>query len=359
MSYWTDIFTLETWSQAEAVSFGVSGFPAPTRGRGGYSEAMFNRIASGDIFLCYCKRPVQRWLGALRVLEGPFQSARPVWGFDKSGPARFPWRFEVEPVVALAPEYGLPGDVAARELMCLRKLGPKWGVYLQRSLNNVPEEDGTHLVELLQQPRPAREISIRQPKRATDRGLAAELEPNLIEAIAEAPVESIDPAPVVAADITRVHTEIQGKLRDIGKREGHDVWVADRGLSWQRGLLGDGCLESLPAVGPPESQRVMRNIDVIWFRRATAQPVALFEIENSTSVYSGLLRFNDVIIDYPITQAYIVADDGTRSKFQREIVRRTFAHSGLHDVTRFLTYEKVRELWERYQAVGPGADEWA
>jgi hypothetical protein len=66
-----------------------------------------------------------------------------------------------------------------------------------------------------------------------------------------------------------------------------------------------------------------------------------------------------VIIDYPITRAFIVAHDETRPKFQREISRRTFAHSGLHDVTLFLTYEKVRALWERYQAVGPGTDEWA
>ena len=27
----------------------------------------------------------------------------------------------------------------------------------------------------------------------------------------------------------RTHTEIQGKLRDIGLLEGFDVWVADRG----------------------------------------------------------------------------------------------------------------------------------
>jgi hypothetical protein len=44
----------------------------------------------------------------------------------------------------------------------------------------------------------------------------------------------------------------------------------------------------------------MRNIDVIWFRRGTGHPVRFFEVEHSTSVYSGLLRFNDVMIDFPI-----------------------------------------------------------
>ena len=32
---------------------------------------------------------------------------------------------------------------------------------------------------------------------------------------------------------SRAHTEIQGKLRDIGMFEGFDVWVADRGIEWK------------------------------------------------------------------------------------------------------------------------------
>ena len=67
-----------------------------------------------------------------------------------------------------------------------------------------------------------------------------------------------------------VHTEMQGKLRDIGFREGFDVWVADRGLSWRDGPLGEGCLSQLPVVAPPRTLAVMRAIDVIWFRQEPA-----------------------------------------------------------------------------------------
>src|SRR5439155_21287599 len=98
---------------------------------------------------------------------------------------------------------------------------------------------------------------------------------------------------------SRVHTELQGQLRDIGIFEGYDIWVADRGLEWEGGVLGDGCLTDLPVVAPERTRVVMRNIDVIWFRRGAGHPVRFFEIENSTSVYSGLLRFNDVMIDFP------------------------------------------------------------
>lgn len=103
----------------------------------------------------------------------------------------------------------------------------------------------------------------------------------------------------------------------------------------------------------------MRLIDVIWFRKGAGHPVRFFEIEHSTSVYSGLLRFNDVMIDFPIPQAFIVGDGGkTRAKFEREIARRSFEHSGLRDVTQFLLYDRVRQTWRKYQDVGEGSREW-
>jgi hypothetical protein len=43
VAYWTDIFTLETWSQAAAREFRVTGFPPPTVGKGGYSVGMCER----------------------------------------------------------------------------------------------------------------------------------------------------------------------------------------------------------------------------------------------------------------------------------------------------------------------------
>jgi type II restriction enzyme len=161
------------------------------------------------------------------------------------------------------------------------------------------------------------------------------------------------------ASESRVHTEIQAKLRDIGLFEGFDVWIADRGVVWEGEPLGTNCLRELPLVAAERTREVMKNIDVIWFRRGTGHPVRFFEIEHSTSVYSGLLRFNDVMIDFPITEAFIVGDgEKTRRKFEREIARRTFEHSGLIDVTKFLLYEQVRQTWQRYQTVGAGSRAW-
>ena len=76
-------------------------------------------------------------------------------------------------------------------------------------------------------------------------------------------------------------------------------------------------------------------------------------------MYSGLLRFNDVIIDFPIPEAFIVGDgERTRAKFERELARRTFEHSGLREVTKFLFYEQVRQTWRKYREIGMGSKEW-
>ena len=102
-----------------------------------------------------------------------------------------------------------------------------------------------------------------------------------------------------------------------------------------------------------------RHEAVIWFRRGAGHPVRFFEIEHSTTVYSGLLRFNDVMIDFPVPQAFVVGDgDKTQRKFEREIARRTFEHSGLIDVTQFLHYAQVRETWEKYRGIGEGSRQW-
>lgn len=363
MAFWTDIFTLETWAQAERRDFRVTGFPAPTPGKGGYSVRMFERVELGDVLLCYCKGPASRWIGALQVTGAPYQSDDPVWGLDEAGTIRFPWRFCVEPVVTLNPANGIPGAEVATELDVLSGL-THWGTYLQRSLNRIPDNDGERLVAMLREPRPAVPIVVppRRAKRQPKQTAADAPEPGPLEAQASPPqLFPVEGGPEESPPVEeRVHTEIQGKLRDVGLFDGYDVWVADRGIEWNGEPLGSGCLTDLPLVAAERTREVMKNIDVIWFRRGTGHPVRFFEIEHSTSVYSGLLRFNDVMIDFPITEAFIVGDgEKTQRKFEREIARRTFDHSGLIKVTNFLLYAKVRETWKRYQDVGSGSKSWS
>lgn len=354
MAFWTDVFTLETWAQARARGYKVSGFPAPTPGAGGYSNRTFSKVSEGDVLLCYCKKPAARWVGALRVMSPMYTSEEPIWGLDSIGNARFPARYDVEPITALDPAFALDGNEAAGKLECLAKYGDNWWAFLQRSLNSVPDDDGVLMLELLSKERELRPIVA-----AGRRTSATATEPSLLDSRAEVPDSELGLVEPEEA-VTRVHTEIQGKLRDIGFHEGFDVWIADRGVAYRDGVLGDGCLSDLPLVAPERTRVVMRNIDVIWFRSGTGIPDRLFEVENSTTVYSGLLRCNDVMIDYPLEHAFIVgSDDRTQRKFEREIQRRTFEKSGLSRVTRYLSYSAVRELWTSYQQLGGGSESWS
>ena len=296
-------------------------------------------------------------MGALRVTGEVFQSEEPIWGLTAEGEARYPWRYSADPLVTLNPSKGIPGSEVAQEVAVLKRL-KQWGTYLQRSLNRVPDEDGERLLTMLSAPREAAPLDL--PMQRRRRAGTEAPEPTLLDAQA-IPLELArhDVEPEEPAAEPRTHTEIQAKLRATGLFEGYDVWVAGRGAVWNDRLLGDGCLRDLPVVASEQTRRVMRNIDVIWFRKGAGHPVRFFEIEHSTSVYSGLLRFNDVMIDFPIPEAFVVGDgDRTLAKFEREVTRRTFEHSGLREVIRFLPYEKVRQTWRKYEEIGVGSKGW-
>ena len=169
------------------------------------------------------------------------------------------------------------------------------------------------------------------------------------DVIKEEPIEE-EPATgeVVATTEQEPHLHIQWMLVKIGKWEDYDVWVAnnDLGKEHKGDKFSTLCLSELPHFAGPEVLRVARSIDVIWFRKKSAQPVRFFEIEHTTSVYSGLLRLNDVKIDYPVPKATIVAPQGRRDLFDTQISRRTFVYSEIADVCDFMDYGDLEKLFE-------------
>jgi hypothetical protein len=75
----------------------------------------------------------------------------------------------------------------------------------------------------------------------------------------------------------------------------------------------------------------------------------LFEVEHTTSIYSGLLRFNDVHLVAPDLHPRfsIVANDTRRSLYVRQVNRPTFQRSGLAEVCTFMEYENVLDWYSR------------
>lgn len=125
------------------------------------------------------------------------------------------------------------------------------------------------------------------------------------------------------------HSEIQGWLRDLGIGLGFDVWVAsnDRGRSYGEGRLGDGCLMDLPD-GISAGMDSIRLIDVIWISGGEHKVAAAFEVEHSTSIYSGIVRMLDLALGTEVgngSPLFLVAPDNRQNDVQHQLKRPAFS----------------------------------
>jgi hypothetical protein len=87
----------------------------------------------------------------------------------------------------------------------------------------------------------------------------------------------------------------------------------------------------------------------MWIERGAGRLNALFEVEHSTPVYSGLLRFNDVLLVSPQLGARftVVSNDKRRSLFIRQLRRPTFKFSRLNEYCTFMEYGGVYNWYLR------------
>jgi hypothetical protein len=150
------------------------------------------------------------------------------------------------------------------------------------------------------------------------------------------------------------HTQVQTLLGGIGSAKQYDVWIPphDRpALDWSltpRFELADRLPPAFQAV-----EAILQEIDVVWIRRGSTGLAALYEVEYSTPIYSGLLRLNDVRLSNPaIDRLTIVSNEPRRSAFVRQLNRPTFQISSLSSVCTFLEYSEVYD-WHRRIAPDP------
>lgn len=141
------------------------------------------------------------------------------------------------------------------------------------------------------------------------------------------------------------HTEIQGWLRDLGLNLGFQVWIAanDRSREYLDGRLGDGCLEGLPA-GLDGAAESVRLIDVVWLDTVGERVVAAFEVEHSTSIYSGIVRMLDLALGCALgagTAMFLVAPDDRRDQVAQQLRRPAFSRVSELGI-RYLPYGELR-----------------
>ncbi len=154
------------------------------------------------------------------------------------------------------------------------------------------------------------------------------------------------------------HTQVQAWLRDLGTALGFDVWVAanDRGRAIGTGVLGDGCRESLPdSIASASGADAVRLIDVLWLDRGSSHVSAAFEVEHSTSIYSGIVRLLDLALSNTSGAAqglFLVAPDDRENEVRNQLARPAFQRIADLNV-RYLPYgelERNREAMARFGA---------
>jgi hypothetical protein len=106
-------------------------------------------------------------------------------------------------------------------------------------------------------------------------------------------------------------------------------------------------LDRLPLNYDDTTLRTIEQIDVIWLRGRSI--VRAFEVEHTTSVYSGILRMADLLALQPKMdiKLHIVAPLGKREKVFSEIRRPVFSlleKGPLSECCTYLSYDSLREL---------------
>jgi len=313
----------------------------------GSTVSRFKDWREGD----YLAFIVNKGLTGLGVVAGkPFYDAKIIWD-NGLFPHRIPIKFQY--VLARDQRPPILGDV--RDILT-SAWGTKygWGILTQQMLendqaqtivraitsrqNNLVQTEAD-LNSLLAEAKQERELSAKRthPRKRVEK--MTKQETLSIEEFESKEEESL-------------HTQGEYALIRIGKITGCSVFIAsnDRNRVFHRKPLGKDCLRSLPNLGlNEEAVRRISLIDIIWLAKNT--PVSAFEVEATTSIYSGLLRMSDLLAVVPSLKIslYIVAPKDRQDRVRAELTRPTFHKIGLSEYCKFIPIEDLQQLLSRVE----------
>ena len=358
MNYWLDLFTGTTWEEFQKSGASVSGFSHRMR-------KTVQSIQPGDILVCYLTG-VMRWVGALEV-TGQSDDQTRIWK-----DAEFPSRLKVKPVVMLSPENGVPMSELQGKVQFFQSAADsgKFKGFVRGSPTRFrAKEDGDLIVRLMRQaeqspisrPVDAKKLA-RKPFFKAERRKGKETIPTVVTVPESEEAEGFEQQELIskaeAKTASTRHTEIQYLLMTLGAEMGFDIWVArnDRSRSWNGRTLGElpRVIDELPTQFNEATNRTIELIDVLWLKGNSI--VAAFEVECTTSVYSGLLRMSDLLALQPNLEInlFLVAPDERREKVKQEILRPTFSlkEKPLAEICGFLGFGNFTEKLNGIRKLG-------
>ena len=345
MTYWSDLFTPETYEAFGRSDRMFTGFRESQR-------AMAEKVRTGDKFICYMVR-MSRWVGVLEVVNGPFKDNTPIF-VPEDDP--FVIRFKVRVAVWLPLEQSVPihEPEVYSHLTFTRDVVPGgyWLGPLRRSIQKLQNEDGEYLESLLhriEREKHTYPVNQDQYTRALKRRIHRPVGSVVVTVPDDSAATTDDP---VQPPPERESIKIQAALCRIGESMGFKIWLpaADRSRVMEHWTAQDGVLLGrLPLNYDETTLDTIQRIDVLWLKGRAIRRA--FEVEHSTAIYSGLLRMADLCALLPNINVplHIVAPEARRDKVFQEITRPVFSlleTSPLSERCTYLSYSSVEELCE-------------
>ncbi|MEX2177369.1 MAG: hypothetical protein WD801_01580 [Gemmatimonadaceae bacterium] len=174
------------------------------------------------------------------------------------------------------------------------------------------------------------------------------LAPPMVELRAE------DAEQVIKSPLVSDHVKMQWKLASLGLKAGEKVWVPTGDQQKLRTIYNFNEFEAEFSTGIDLPKNYVENIDVVW--KQEFRIGAAFEVEHSTAIYSGLLRFADLKVIAPNTvyPMFIVAPGDRRNRVRDQLRRPVFDQLALRKKVRFLSYEQIDEIDEFFASATSG-----
>lgn len=146
---------------------------------------------------------------------------------------------------------------------------------------------------------------------------------------------------------------MQALISKIGFEMNLDVWVPKPDKERVKIALEDSYkdkfLNKLPANFDESTNKTIENIDVLWVQRRSI--LNAFEVEHTTSIYSGLLRLGDLLAAQPniMIKTHIVAPYEKKEKVKSQILRPIFSTldgGPMYERCSFLSYKDLHDIIE-------------
>ena len=335
--YWLDLFTGTTWEEFLEHGAKVSGFRESRK-------KTAERISPGDYLLCYLTG-ISRFVGILEVKSKCYFDTTQIWKDEQ-----FPIRFEVELVEKLDAITAIPVLSLKDELQLFKGLKSRnaWTGFFRGSPAEFNLNDGEVIFNAIK--RAAKNpVELEYDERKYRRKTKTYESKIGVVTVPEDHDEDLKKTPLEET----THEEIQLLLLKVGSELGLDVWVArnDRNRKYNGINFQDvpNLRKELPRQFDDATNKTIELIDVLWLQGEAI--VAAFEVEHTTTIYSGLLRMSDLVSMQPNLKLdlFIVAPDERREKVFYEINRPTFARlkPPLPKICRFIPYLELKKEVEQ------------